>query len=323
MHRWFIGIAVLAGCGNTESEPPWEAVSEDRASALLSVWGSSADDVWIVGGDEGGAGPIVLHYDGTGFTKLESGLRNVDLWWVYGFAGGPIFMSGSNGTIVRYENGAFVTLPTPGTLTIYGMWGAAPDDVWAVGGAQDGGGFAWHFDGTAWTEASGLPADIADGTLFKVNGLATDDVWMVGTTGTTLHWNGSTFERMDVPTDATLLSVAGNTERFISVGGNFDGVLFENTGDGWVSALATGGPRLTGVAVSATDAYAVGEFGSILQRSGGAWAIEQPRVTNEDLHAAWIDPDGNVWAVGGDFESVPTGAGVLLHKGQPLQGSIP
>jgi hypothetical protein len=77
------------------------------------------------------------------------------------------------------------------------------------------------------------------------------------------------------------------------------------------------------VAVSADQAYAVGEFGSILRRGDGGWAIEKPRVTDRALHAAWIDPAGGVWAIGGNFDATPMTAGVLLHKGAPLQGSFP
>src|SRR5687767_2169163 len=151
-----LGIAMLGACSSDDGsdDPSWAVVFEDEPSSLLSVWGSSATDVWVVGGDpRTGTGPIVHHYDGVGWTKLDTGQRNVDLWWVTGFAGGPVFMSGSNGTILRYQNGAFEKLPTPGGLTVFGMWGAAPNDVWAVGGnfGGGGGGFAWRYDGSAWT----------------------------------------------------------------------------------------------------------------------------------------------------------------------------
>jgi hypothetical protein len=295
-------------------------------AALLSVWSASATDVWVVGGDpRDNTGPIVEHYDGTAWTKLDTGQRNVDLWWVTGFAGGPVFMSGSNGTILRYQNGAFEKLTTPGSSIVFGMWGASATDLWAVGGmlGGGGGGFAWRYNGSTWTVFPGVPADLtSQGTCWKVNGRNAGDLWISATNGTTLHWNGATLERMDVPVEASLLSVAGNSARFITVGGAFDGVLFENDGSGWRSALPSGGSRLTGVAVSEDHAYAVGEFGTVLSRGSSGWSVEKPHVTDQALHAAWIDEAGGAWAVGGKFDTSPTRAGVLIHKGEAVQGGL-
>lgn len=322
----FSALMIVAACGDPEEQDvAWVAEIENQPSALLSVWGSSATDVWAVGGDpRTGTGPLVLHYDGTGWTTLDTGVRNVDLWWVHGFANGPVFMSGSNGTILRYQNGTFETMTTPGTAIVFGMWGAAPDDVWAVGGNFAGGGFAWRFDGTAWTAYPDVPADIVSmGTLWKVNGRSASDLWISGTDGATLHWTGSAFERMDVGVEAPLLSIAGNSKLFVTAGGSFDGVLYENTGSGWTSAIPSGGPRLVGAALSADDAYVVGETGTVLRRTDSGWKSETPRATTENLHAVWIDPTGGVWAVGGQYETPPMKDGVLIHKGEPLEGTSP
>src|SRR3954462_10261866 len=127
-------VAGLAGCGGDR----WEVVERNLPGALLSVWGASADDVWTVGGDVGdGKGPMVLHWDGSTFHRLETG-QSGDLWWVYGFAGGPIFMGGAGGHILKYENGAFTPMKTPGTDVVFGIWGSSPTDLWAVGGAMGG-----------------------------------------------------------------------------------------------------------------------------------------------------------------------------------------
>ena len=326
--RCVLGIALLGACGDDggSSGPAWGVVSEGLPAALLSVWSASATDVWVVGGDpRNGTGPIVQHYDGTAWTKLDTGQRNVDLWWVTGFAGGPVFMSGSNGTILRYQNGAFEKMTTPGNFIVFGMWGSSPTDVWAVGGNFGSGGFAWRYNGTAWSAVADVPADImSQGTCWKVNGRSAGDVWISATSGTTLHWNGTGFERMNVPTDASLLSVAGNSKRFVTVGSAAsDGVLFENDGSGWRSALPTGGELLTGVTVSEDHAYAVGRFGTVLSRgTSGTWAIDKPHVTDQDLHATWIDQAGGAWAVGGHYNTPPMSQGVLIHKGEPVQGTL-
>src|SRR5690242_4873825 len=119
--RYLSSIAMLGACGASTADPSWAVVTENQPAALLSVWGSSASDVWVVGGDpRDGTGPIVEHYDGAMWTKMDTGQRNVDLWWVKGFADGTVFMSGSNGAILRYQNGAFEKLTTPGSLVVFG-----------------------------------------------------------------------------------------------------------------------------------------------------------------------------------------------------------
>jgi len=325
-------LAACSGGGGTSSNnAAWAVVAQAQPTALLSVSGTSATDVWVVGGDpRDGTGPVVEHYDGTGWTKLDPGVRNVDLWWVHAFDDGTVLMSGLNGTIVRYQSGAFTTLTTPGTQVVFGLWGATSSDIWAVGGNSGGGGggFAWRFDGTTWTNDTDVPSAIATmGTLWKVNGISADDVWMSGTNGETLHWDGSSLSEVLVADaqqqQASLFSIAGNSKRFVTVGGAFDGVLYENAGSGWVSALPAGGMLLTGVAVSEDDGFAVGQFGTILRRGDASWAADGEPSTQENLHATWIDPSGGAWAVGGQFDTVPTQAGVLLHKGDPLKGSFP
>ena len=46
-------------------------------------------------------------------------------------------------------------------------------------------------------------------------------------------------------------------------------------------------------------------------------------MTPENLHAAWIDPMGGAWAVGGQFDDSPTTEGVLLYKGDAPPKNLP
>src|SRR5690606_12660666 len=134
---------------------------------------------------------------------------------------------------------------------VFGIWGASASDLWAVGGRfNGGGGFAWRFDGSTWTEAT-VPEDIAaEAGLLKVAGRSPDDVWMVGGNGAALHWNGSELERADVEVDAPLFSVAATAERAIAVGGVLgQPLIFEHDGATWTDlSPPTNVPRPRGVA---------------------------------------------------------------------------
>lgn len=322
-------LALAAACGGGDNGKV-DVIAEHLPAALLSVWAGAPDNVWVVGGHAGTGGPIVEHYDGTGWTKLDtSSLAGIDLWWVKGFDDGKVYVSGSQGTIASIDGTTFTKLTTPpGNVTVFGMWGATSTDVWAVGGTGQTGGFAWRYDGAAWTVFPGFPSDLATGgTCWKVNGAAANNIWLSGTNGSVMHWNGSMLERMDIA-DAqeqqeSLFSIDVNSKRAITVGGGSSAVLYENDGSGWKSPLKNIGiQRLSGVAVSDSSAYAVGQGGAILRReSGGSW-VTDASGTIESLHAAYLDPSGDLWVVGGNFNATPTSDGVLLHKGVALQGSF-
>jgi hypothetical protein len=325
--RVLAAIPAIVGCSSSPANSgggKWEVVAESQPAALLSVWAGSRNNVWVVGGYSGTDGPLVEHYDGTNWTKLATGLGNINLWWVRGFDDGTVWISGSQGTIVSTTDGSSFTPvgPTLGNVIVFGLWGNKPNDVWAVGGNGPSGAFATHYDGSTWTPAT---LDPGITTVWKVNGFASDDVWMSGTDGWTCHWTG-TLGCAQIP-DAvqqqnSLFSIGVNSTRVITVGGPEPGVLFESDGTGtWTSPLSSL-PALAGVAVTETDAYAVGDAGTMLHRSSsGAWSSETP-LTNVGLHAVYIDPGGDVWSVGGLYNMTPTMDGVVLHKGAALKGSF-
>lgn len=315
------GSAVLAclllalGCDG-DKEEGWQVVHEGLEGGLLGVWASDRDDVWAVGADTG-SGPTVLRFDGEAWSLEDTG-ESGDLWWVHGFAGGPVYLGGDGGMILRYDGAGFERMTTPGTGIIFGVWGASPDDMWAVGGNQGGasGAFAWRLEGDEWVEAPGFPEELADAdALWKVFGRSADDVVLVGTSGTVLRWNGTALAVEDSGASVSLFTVCGDAERYVAVGGSGTGALIENDGDGWIEATPAGSSLLNGCSFGADgEGYATAADGTVFRRDGGEWTLE-PRLVFDPLHAVMVDTSGDVWAVGGRVLSAPLEDGVLLHKG--------
>lgn len=333
MRAPFAALAAVALACTPDPQPApdlaWSLVFHDLASGLVSVAGSSAKDVWTCGSDAGdGKGPLVLHFDGTGWKRLATGATG-DLWWVHVFPDGSALLGGDGGKVLRYEHGAFTRQPTPGTRTVYGTWGATPDDAWAVGGsADDGTGFVWRWDGTAWKDFA-LPDGLgAKMSVFKVFGLSKSDVWLVGTAGHLLHWDGAALTDVNhEPTFTTsekpLFTVHGVAGRIAAVGGFASGFILERDAAGTLhDASPKGLLGLSGVVLaSADEGWAVGQRLAILHRTVAGWGRVDTRLTrNEDLHAVWLDPDGGVWTVGGDILSMPLSHGLLAHFGPPVPG---
>lgn len=320
-----VGVVTSCFACGPESEPRvWQTVARDLPAGLLSVWGTSADDVYVVGGDTGdGQGPLIAHYDGTSWTRLESG-HTGDLWWVFGFAGGPVYMGGEGGAILRYEQGSFTRMQTPGTGTIFGIWGADPENVWAVGGSLGGagGGFAWRLNGDSWVAAPELPATIPERVaLWKVFGRAPDDAWMVGTNGIALRWDGSTLTEVNTGVNESLFTVHADADRYLAVGGFGSAIVLESTGDTWHDITPDEHmPGLVGVCTVGDKAFVVGHEGTIAEQRG-EWQLESLTL-EETFHSVWVDPDGGVWAVGGQVLTLPLVNGVVVYSGSISVGEL-
>ena len=311
-------VAFCLACGSDSDEPQtgdWTVVSTGLSAGLTSIWGTSPTDIWAVGGDPENSGNTVMHFDGSAWTSLPTGVSG-DLWWVFGFEDGPVFMGGLNGLILRYQDGSFERMETPGDATVYGIWGASPDDLWAVGGNVSEGAFAWRYDGNSWAEAEGFPPVLVrSASLFKVWGSAPDNVWLVGTGGVILQYDGDRLTQVRSGTTRDLFTVSGNRERVVAVGGFGTGVIVENDGSGWIDVTPQGAPQVVGVWLGAEASYAVGVEGAVLQCEDGTWKQLQTGIRVPGaLHSVWVDPEGGVWAVGGRVLSSPLVDGVIIHK---------
>lgn len=323
-------LSILASCGDDgpeEEEATWQLLGSGRPSSLLAVWAASSQNAWVVGGREGlGGAPSVFHFDGAAWTKRDPGVTNVDLWQVFGFEDGTVFLGGSNGTILRYRNGTFEKLPTPATDIVFGLWGSSPDDVWAVGGQTAGRAFVWRYRGTAFEPVSGVPPELMNGTVWKVTGRAADDVWMSCSQGLVLHWDGQALSSERIGrSEESLFSIGCRAGSCVTAGTNVsNGVLYQNDGGGWMARTPTAdGPVWRGVTPMGEHPYVVGAFGAVLRFDGGRWISDPHGLTTETLHAAWSDADGTLFAVGGKFDRAPTIDGVLLYKGTTELPGLP
>ena len=323
----FLALVALAACGPEEPPEPkpeaeWHVVTETLPGALFAVAGTAADDVWVVGADQGGgAGPTALHWDGAAWQRHETGLDAGDLYWVHTFDGGPTFLAGSKGRVLRYADGAFEVMTTPSEQDVWGLWGSSPDDLWAVGGNANGGetGFIWRYQAGEWTvvDLSSAPATTA---WFKTWGTGASNVYFCGAGGAMAYWDGTALTPVESGTTRTLLTVHGRDDGSVvtAVGGQFSATLVESTGGDFEDVTPGEDPPLQtfGVHHRGDVARAVGMQGLALVREGDAWAVDEMHpVIRADLHGVWIDPNGNVWAAGGRIVAPPLIDGTLVYHG--------
>jgi hypothetical protein len=316
-------VLVLAvACGDGDgAEPQWAVVFEELDGALFSVWGTSHDDVWAVGADAGD-GPLVLHFDGARWVRPHTGAQG-DLWWVSGH-GDHVWMSGADGLVLRYvrSEDRFEAFDTPGSPTLVGIFPTGVDDVWAVGGvAATREAAAYRFEGAAFDDVDDLPAEGMEDTLFKVWGRSAEDLWVVGLGSVSLHRGPGGWTVEPVPMGRPLFTVHGGDDLTVAVGGIGTGLLVESTGQGWVDRTPPMLPQMNGVWVRPDGrALAVGNDGALWARGAdGTWAESpDPPITELAYHAAFVDPEGGEWAVGGRIIAPPFERGLLVHRGEPV-----
>lgn len=167
----------------------------------------------------------------------------------------------------------------PRTVLDGGPADSAPSDADCDGGADQCSSTAIDCSEAAFCPvATGADPRHA---LTSVWGSGKTDVWMVGTQGTILHWDGASFTPAPSGTKDVLFAVRGT------------------------------GP---------TDVWAVGSRANVFHFAGGAAKWEEaPEVApmyapytqpaNENLlHAIWARPGGEVWVAGEPYPVVPEGA---------------
>jgi hypothetical protein len=253
---WVVGASLdgLAGIGFHWNGTSWTRADVGSMPPMWAVSGQGADDVWTVA-DHG----AVARWDGSTWRSTTAGTdASLNAVWI----GGPddVWTAAYPGT-VQHWNGSAWSTGTSASQGIRGLWGSAPNDIWAVGGAilhydgtswssastPDGvilnrvwgsgpndvwavGGALLHFDGTTWTASSFALSEY----VYDVWGSGPSDVWAVGQGSSILHWDGTTWSPVTSPTKFDLYAVWGSGPTDVwAVGDNhavihFDGVTWSS-----------------------------------------------------------------------------------------------
>lgn len=191
--------------------------------------------------------------------------------------------------------------PLPQGLTLRGVWGAASDDIWAVGDY----GTIMHYDGLTWQLA------LRAGTLttqdfYAVYGVSATDIWAVGAAGTLAHYDGKAWTLSPdsgAKTSQLLRGVWGSgPQDFWAVGNS--GTILRYDRNGWANAsIMTPVPTNIYYSIwgsAADDIWAVGTGGIIMRWNGTIWAPApgSASVTTTTLYAIRGSARDNIWATG-------------------------
>ncbi|MCS6912792.1 MAG: hypothetical protein RMK29_11485 [Myxococcales bacterium] len=238
----------------------WTRMDSGTTADLTAVHGTSPTDVYAVG-----LGGTILRYDGSTW-QAEAPQRampddpplSADLWGVFAYSGGAMAV-GKGGVWTRRVMGRW---QVPGRLQVEGLrglWGTAPNSLWAVGSL----GFIYFFNGTGWSVVS--PPGFTN-KLAAVFGTAANNVYAVGLAGSVLRKGDGGFIDLGARIDARCGS--GPVPRVFLRGGavtaSGDVVLI-----GWEGVIVrlSSGCADGGMGLAAWD-----ESGSTSHRLEGIWA---------------------------------------------------
>ena len=316
-----LALVVLACPAPTPEWPDaWEqSLRVDRdVGAFLSVWGPSPQEVYAVGGNP--TAGVIRRFDGEGWREEALPPGTPLLNWIDG-SSGAVWVVGNDGVALRQRpGGGWERHDTGVTAPLWGVWGAALDDIWAVGGEAsdpEGVGVMVHWDGAAWAEVALPPLDRASNALFKVWGTAPDHAFAVGRAGVILRYDGAAWVQVPSGTSRDLISLWGaGPDEIVAVGGRGNAVVARWDGAAWTSEVIGAAAGLNGVWVDdARRAWVCGVLGGTGVIAPGERSFEVESITNLVLHGAFGFDGGPRFVVGGSLDSAPPWEGVVYLRG--------
>lgn len=262
----------------------------------------SSTDVWAVGDADYSSETLILHWDGTHWSRVPSPNPSSDTnelsgvsavspteAWAVGVEG-TFFGPGYRTLILHWDGNTWSRVmspnPTQGGNLLFDVSAHSTTDAWAVGYDEIEGAYETlllHWDGTEWSRILGPNPGSGSGQLHGVSAVSPTDAWAVGDSSDLtspvhetliLHWNGTRWSQVKSPNPS--------------------------------SAVNT----LTGVsAVSPTDAWAVGLYWDqagidhplVLHWDGTRWSqVKSPSFGSEhtSLYSVTAVSPKDVWAVG-------------------------
>jgi hypothetical protein len=326
MYRRWVSVTALAGASvliasAASAATGWTVTAVPQTgnnTILLGAAARTSTDAWAVGEQFAAAGqapppPVSYHWNGFAWS--------------------------------------IVATPTLGVSSaLLAVSASAATDAWAVGfsilGRHDDGTLIEHWNGTAWSVNSSLVVTGFVAELTGVADLSPTDAWAVGKGNSAIleHWNGSTWSSVTIPdpdftpgagqsisaVSATDIWVVGTTVNTTTGTTTAEALHFNGTA--WavvpMQQPGTNTPTISAVtAISATDAWAVGEDigatsapgGSTLieQWNGAKWSIVPSPTPGADPGLTGVAARGSsdVYAVGNNLPSINGGVvqGLILR----------
>ena len=181
----------------------WDENRRGDDARLNAMWGTVADNVYAAGSN------LILQYDGTLWSQMDCSWDRAfnveDLW---GFAGDDIFGVGwdqyegyERALTFHFDGQSWEVKEMSGVIEenygswLLGVWGDAPDNVYAVGEAINGASIILHYNGEDWERFDYPKPDTTFEAVWGPNG---KDIVVVGWGAEIYMKDGSDWSTMQI-----------------------------------------------------------------------------------------------------------------------------
>ena len=279
---------------------------------IINVQATSSNDVWFSGYDDTGTTsiPTLIQWNGDAFTSYAQTAASPPTYTFDAIAavpGGTPWVNDHHKTW-HFSNGTFASPAGAPSSSLYAMWAAASDAIWAVTGKD---ATIYFYDGNAWQTVSHMLSS-SEVLLMDVWGTSKSDVWVVGSSGMTEHWDGSKWTIAATPSTTTIIGVwaANSMNAWAATEG---GMILSWDGSQWdTSYTLTMAPLSALRGCSGKDIWAVNDDSGLPllhQFDGWSWHDSDPGLSINSgfyAHVCCASP-GDVWLVNG-------GSGILRRQ---------
>lgn len=243
-------------------------------------------------------------------TRIADSFKfTTETYGVTSVPGGDVWVVGQEGYAARVKPGLTEFKTVGGSSSLVGIWGAAANDVWAVGAS----GLRLRWTGTAWASAGS-----ANVTFRGITGFGASDVWAYGSSDLSKpyveRWTGAAWAPVAAPAPSgavgsisgiSSLWGSGPTDVYAIVGesaGLPRAVHFDGTS--WTTIAAVTGRLRSVWGSAANDVWIVGGAGTVYHFDGTRWSTQTSGV-RYDLISVGGSSASNVWIAG---------AGGVIHR---------
>lgn len=197
----------------------WVEMGDESTYGLNSVWGTSWDNVYFVGGNG-----KILHYDGESLTELETLTINHlnDIW---GQSENDIYIAGDDSTLFHYDGHAWNQIDIMNHLDFDYLWGTASDDIYVLGRNPYQEIFQYQGQGWEYIDLGDVDDSIFLGVAYShvIWGTSRDNLYFAGSN--VFHYDGSYLSYYSCNGYNNFHGMSGTEDGHVFVAGSGGGIF--------------------------------------------------------------------------------------------------
>jgi len=293
-------------------------------TAMRDIWGSSPNNVYVVGhNDQGGLGKM-FRFNGQEWKPVDLPFGAFGLSAIYGFGANNIYAVGQriysnpnrppnfldSSLIIHFDGRQWREQRVQNGRYLRTIWGSSPSELWAGGRTTT----VFQYDGTTWKRDS-LPVIVQTDGFFIVEAFestASGEAFAIGnthhnSTATTIHYFFTRRQNRWVVVDSFFVAPGriewnwGRSDLWVSPSGTLyscgRGVHRWN-GSQWEMLFDHPNLLTRMIGTSDNNIFVVGHLGTVLHYNGRDWyQFQQFATVNNVLWGVWAD-EREVFVVG-------------------------